>query len=142
MPTIDELKIESREDLSIDTLNLDSESLRTPKLYGKWLEYYHEEIQILDELVRIEKRLKRTLQVYYSGKASEDAYKKKPLHHVYLKTEIDDVINANEDWIKFKEKYDDQKSKVDYIEKVMKQISNRGFSISAAIEWRKFQDGR
>jgi hypothetical protein len=142
MINFDELKEQAVQDLKIDTLNLDSESLATPSLYVKWLNFYTIELTELNYLDRIRKKLRFTMTKYYSGKAHSDVYVQKPLHEVYLKSEIDKVIDASNEWIGFKEKYDNQKIKVDYIEMTMKQISNRGFAIKAAIEWRRFQNGQ
>lgn len=141
MQTFDALKKQAIEDLKIDTLNLDSESLNTPSLYVRWLNFYSDEFEELSKLDNVSKKLRFTMFKYYSGKASAETYIKKPLHETYLKSEVDKVIDASREWINFKEVYVAQQSKVDYIEKIMKQIANRGFAIKAAIEWRKFQSG-
>ena len=139
---IEELKELAKKDLKIDTLNLDTESLSTPVIYGRWLDVYHIEIDKLDKMTSLGKKLRFSMTRYYAGKAPSEAYTKKPLNESLLKSEIEKFIDASDDWLKYKDEFNIQSNKVDYIEKILKQIANRGFSINAAIEWRKFQSGR
>ena len=58
-----------------------------------------------------------------------------------LKYDVDKYIDADEDYIRIKQKVDYLKTICDYLDKTIKQISNRGFLIKDAIEWRKFTSG-
>ena len=58
-----------------------------------------------------------------------------------LKQDVDKYIEADEDYIKLKQKVEYLKTICDYLDKTIKQISNRGFLIKDAIEWRKFTSG-
>ena len=60
---------------------------------------------------------------------------------IKLKQDVDKYIVADEDYIKLKQKVEYLKTICDYLDKTIKQISNRGFLIKDAIEWRKFTSG-
>lgn len=58
-----------------------------------------------------------------------------------LKTEADELIEADSDWIKLDEKVAFQQEKVDYLENIVKIINNRQWQIRAIIDWIKFTQG-
>ena len=54
---------------------------------------------------------------------------------------MDKYIKADEDMIKLEQKVTYVQSVVDYLDRTVKIISNRGFQIKNAIDWRKFTSG-
>ena len=50
-------------------------------------------------------------------------------------------IESDEDIIRLTQKIEYLKTVLDTIDKILKMISNRGFQIKNAIDWRKFLDG-
>ena len=58
-----------------------------------------------------------------------------------LKPDVDKYIKADEDMIKLEQKVTYVQSVVDYLDRTVKIISNRGFQIKNAIDWRKFTSG-
>jgi hypothetical protein len=58
-----------------------------------------------------------------------------------LKTEADDLIESDPDWIKLDERVAFQSEKVDYLESVVKIVQNRQWQIRAMIDWIKFTQG-
>ena len=51
------------------------------------------------------------------------------------------VLNVFADIIKVSQKISYQQTIVDYLDKLIRQIANRTFTIKNAIEWRKFTSG-
>lgn len=135
------LKQEAKEDLKINPMQLDSESLRTPMVYQKWLDFLTDEGMVLKKLLLREKKEYKRLWEYYGGKSPQKIYNEKPLNATVMKSDIDKYLDANPEWAKLQEIVDSQKKKVAYIENVMKMINNRSFQIRDAINWRQFQAG-
>ena len=75
---------------------------------------------------------------YYTGKADPAVYQQKPFNLKILKQDVDKYIEADEDYQKIKQKVDYLNTIVDFLDKTIRQITNRGFLIKDAIEWRKF----
>ena len=60
---------------------------------------------------------------------------------VILKQDVDKYIKSDPDVNKLEQKVTYIQETVDYLEKTIKLISNRGFTIKNAIDWRKFTSG-
>ena len=65
----------------------------------------------------------------------------KPFNFKLLRQDVDQYIQSNEDYIRAKQKVDYIQTVVDFLDRTIKQISNRGFQIKNAIDWRKFTSG-
>ena len=87
--------------------------------------------------------LKRNKWIYYTGKASEEVYKEKGDFPLKLKTKDEErtFIEADEEVRELKGKVEYYETVVEYLQEVVKSISNRSFQIKNAIEWRKFEAG-
>tara|TARA_A100001011_G_scaffold180514_1_gene189376 strand:- start:1272 stop:1568 length:297 start_codon:yes stop_codon:yes gene_type:complete len=86
-------------------------------------------------------QLKRTKWEYYTGKADASVYAEKPFDLKVLRTDVDKYIESDEELIKAKQKREYLTTVVDYLDKTIRQISNRGFTIKNAIDWRRFTSG-
>ena len=58
-----------------------------------------------------------------------------------LRTDVDKYIESDEEMIKAKQKVEYLQAVVDYLDKTLRQITNRTFTIKNAIDWRKFTSG-
>ena len=58
-----------------------------------------------------------------------------------LKTDIDKYMESDPELVKLKQKVEYVSTVIDFLESTIKQISNRGFQIKNAIDWRKFTSG-
>jgi hypothetical protein len=58
-----------------------------------------------------------------------------------LKTEADELITSDSEWIKLDERVNFQQEKVEYLENIVKIINNRQWQIRAMIDWIKFTQG-
>lgn len=127
----DEIKKEAEADLKIDHDNLDTASLEVPQKYQKYLDYFRQ-FSLAYKKKEEEKNVKyRELYEYY-----RDHYS------VRLKnTEIEYYVKSEEDYIKINQDLNKLKSYIEYIEGILKQLSQMSFHISNAIAYRKFKEG-
>ena len=87
------------------------------------------------------KLLKKYKWEYYTGKAEERVYKEQPFDLKILRQDIDKYLDADSELQKQKQKVRYLEVVIDYLDKTVKQISNRGFLIKSMIDWRKFING-
>ena len=128
-------------DLKINDTELDLESLKTPQLHNKYMKHYTKFKLMLTKAETDYSILKRQKWEYYTGKADASVYAEKPFDLKVLRTDVDKYIESDEELIKSKQKKEYLITVVDYLEKTIRQISNRGFTIKNAIDWRKFTSG-
>ena len=141
--TLTEIQEKVRKDLKINDLELDIESLRIPSLHSKYLQLLTEHSLLLKKTQGEYSVLKRNKWIYYTGKASEEVYKEKGDFPLKLKTKDDErtFIEADEEVRDLKGKLEYYETVVEYLQEIVKSISNRSFQIKNAIEWRKFEAG-
>ena len=139
--TLEELQAEADRDLVIDDTELDTESLKTPILHNKYLQYYNKFNLLLKKSQWEERTLQREKWEYYTGKSDPEVYKEKPFDLKVLKNDVHIYINADEDIQKIQAKIIYQEAIVNYLEQILRMINNRSFTIKNAIEWRRFTSG-
>ena len=139
--TLEELQSQADKDLVIDDTELDTESLRTPILHNKYLQYYNKFNLLLKKSQWEERTLQREKWEYYTGKSDPSVYKEKPFDLKVLKNDVHIYINADEDIQKIQAKIIYQEAIVNYLEQILRMINNRSFTIKNAIEWRRFTSG-
>jgi hypothetical protein len=141
--TLSEIQEQVRKELKINDLELDIESLRIPSLHSKYLQLLTEHSLLLKKTQGEYAVLKRNKWIYYTGKASDDVYKEKGDFPLKLKTKDDEktFIEADEEVRELKGKVEYYETVVDYLQEIVRSISNRSFQIKNAIEWRKFEAG-
>jgi ABC-type enterochelin transport system ATPase subunit len=141
---LDELKVMIKKDLDIDQTALDAESSRTPQIHNKYL------VMFMDEKLKLKRMnnelsvLRRNKWLYYTGRMSQEELTQfgwEPFELNILKTEADDMIESDVDYIKASEKVNFQEEKVSYLESVIKIVQNRQWQIRAMIDWLKFTQG-
>ena len=128
-------------DLKINDTELDLESLKTPQLHNKYMKHYTKFKLMLTKAETDYSQLKRIKWEYYTGKADASVYAEKPFDLKVLRTDVDKYIESDEELIKLKQKKEYLTTVVDYLDRTIRQISNRGFTIKNAIDWRKFTSG-
>jgi len=139
--TLEELQAQADKDLVIDDTELDTESLKTPILHNKYLQYYNKFNLLLKKSQWEERTLQREKWEYYTGKSDPSVYKAKPFDLKVLKNDVHIYINADEDIQKVQAKIVYQEAIVNYLEQILRMINNRSFTIKNAIEWRRFTSG-
>ncbi len=141
---LEQIKIQAELDTAIDLNHLEEESSKVPQIHNKYLCILMDEKLILENLESKLKILKRDKWLYYSGKLSEEELKAKgwePFDLNILKQDLDRFIESDMDVITLSNKAFHQKEKVNYVENVVKIISNKMWNIRYAIEWIKFTQG-
>ena len=128
-------------DLKINDVELDLESLKTPQLHNKYMKHLTKFKLMLSKAETDLYSVKKNLWEYYTGKADASVYAQKPFNLKLLKQDVEQYILSNEDYIKAKQKVDYLSTTVDFLDRTIRQISNRGFTIKNAIDWRKFTSG-
>ena len=139
--TLEELQSQADKDLVIDDTELDTESLRTPILHNKYLQYYNKFNLLLKKSQWEERTLQREKWEYYTGKSDPEVYKQKPFDLKVLKNDVHIYINSDEDIQKIQAKIEYQSAIVNYLEQILRILNNRSFTIKNAIEWRRFTSG-
>jgi hypothetical protein len=141
---IEQIKAQAELDTAIDVNHLDEESTKVPQIHNKYLCILMDEKLLLEKYESNLKILKRDKWLYYSGKLSEEELKRKgwePFDLNILKQDLDRFIDSDMEVITLSNKLFLQKEKVNYIESVIKIISNKMWNIRSAIEWIKFTQG-
>ena len=139
---LEELKKEAYKDLPItDQEHLDQESFRNQEIKSKWLDYKTRFELLLVENKGDYQKLYRAKWEYYGGKSDAKVYASKPFDFKVLKTDLAMYINSDDEIIELGAKIEYLKTVIKYIEGVIKSIDNRGWDVSHAIAWKKFEAG-
>lgn len=144
------IKTEWREDSKVDfqfknkeyTEDLGNLALNIPYLHNKYLNHYSD---LSEQKMSLEMKLRYVLKKkreYYSGEADAKDYAEKPFG-ASIKTaeKMKTYLEADEDIITLEGKIKYIEVIMNYLDNVMKQITNRGFQIKSAIDWEKFVNG-
>lgn len=131
-------------DSEIDRTELGDESLKIPKLHSKYYNLFIQERLLLKKLEGEYKQLYRVKFEYYNGILSEEEleeYNLEPFALKVLKTDLPIYIESDKDLQTLQAKIAVQKEKIDFLESIIKSLTNRGFQIKSAIDWAKFTHG-
>jgi len=138
---LEQLQIEADKDLKINDTELDLESLKTPQLHNKYMKHYTKFKLLLTRTEDELRTLKKDKWEYYTGKSDPSVYKIKPFDLKILKTDIEKYLEADEDIQKFSQKVIYLNTVVDFLDRTLRVIINRTYTIKNAIEWRRFTSG-
>ena len=138
---LEELQELVDKDLKINDTELDLEALKTPQLHNKFMKYLTKFKLMLSRAETEYNNIKREKWEYYTGKSPAEVYALKPFDLKILKTDIDKYLDSDEELQRQKQKVDYLQTTVDFLDRTIRQISNRGFLIKDAIDWRKFTSG-
>ena len=105
------------------------------------MKFHNQYFNLLKKAEQDLARLTREKWEYYTGKADPSVYQERPFNLKILKQDVDKYLKADDDLIKLEQKVTYVQSVVDYLDRTIKIISNRGFQIKNAIDWRKFTSG-
>ena len=133
---LEELKKEAYKDLPItDQEHLDQESFRNQEIKSKWFEL------LLVKNKGDYQKLYRAKWEYYGGKSDAKVYASKPFDLKVLKTDLAMYINSDDEVIELGAKISYLETVIKFIEGIIKSIDNRGWDVSHAINWKKFEAG-
>ena len=138
---LEKLQEMADKDLAINETELDLESLKTPQLHNKYMKHYTKFKLMLTKAETDYKQLKIHKWEYYTGKSDAQVYADKPFDLKILRTDVDKYIESDDELIRGKQKIEYLSACVDYLDRTIRQISNRTFTIKNAIDWRRFTSG-
>jgi len=138
---LEKLQEQADKDLKINDTELDLESLKTPQLHNQYIKHLTKYKLMLSRAETEYNIMKKEKWEYYTGKADASVYAEKPFDLKILRTDIDKYLDSDIDLQKQKQKVDYLNTTVDFLDRTIRQIGNRGFTIKNAIDWRKFTSG-
>ena len=133
-----------RKDSDIDRTEPGKALLDIPKLHSKYLNILSHHRLLAKESEFKASKMRRLKWEYYTGKMSEEQLKElgwKPFELRILKQDVELYIESDTEIIQKKDRVFVQEEKVNYLESIIKMISNRQYHIRDAITWRKFING-
>ena len=131
-------------DRDIDISNLAVESVRIPQVHDKYLKIYIDELIKLKGLEFDLAKITRLKTNYYAGTMSQEELDElgwQPFLVKVIKGERQAYLDSDDDIIKLKKNMVIVQEKINYVDSIIKMISNRGFQIKSAIDWIKYKDG-
>jgi hypothetical protein len=140
---IENIKEEWQKDSSMSS-DYHRESMKTPQLHSKYLNYYFDEKKALTRMSKALAKMRRIRFEYYTGTINPvmlDKFKWEPFLRKILKSEVDMYLDADDVLSTMQIDHTDQKEKIKFIEEVLKQLGQRNFQIKEAITWQKFVAG-
>ena len=117
---------------------LANDSMETPKLHAKYLQLHNEFKLMMSDAQTKYKKLYKDKWLYYNGKAPSSVYAEKPFDLKVLKGDLDMFIDSDEDVCRAKQKIDYLETCINSIDRILKEIHNRGFAIKNTIEIVKY----
>lgn len=139
---LQQVKDMASSDLEIDEFDLDKALLDIPKLHTKWLTMFTDETINLKELYGFKEKIRLERWKYWQGKQDDQYYSKYGLlHEKILKSDIDKYLASDEKLTLVNDIVTLQKALVDFIERTLKELGNRGFHVKSIIDWRRFSSG-
>jgi hypothetical protein len=129
-------------DSQIDIDNLHEESLKIPVLHSKYYDIFNNLVLLKAKAEQQRKNVRHERYEYYSGKADPDVYVKDPFpKKVRDKDAMNKYLDADQKLSSISMKIEYYQVMINYVDSILKQISNRTYQIKNSIEFLKFQAG-
>lgn len=139
---LDNIQSMWEKDSLIDKDTLHDESLKIPALHAKYHEFFNNIILLRKKAEQQRKNIMHNRYEYFSGKADPEVYIENPFpKKIRDKETLQKYLDADESLMNINLKIDYYETMLNYIESILKQISNRTYQIKNAIEWQKFIAG-
>ena len=131
-----------QKDSKMDPDNLHTESLNIPILHAKYYDLYNN-IQLLRKKAdQQRKNIRHERYEYFSGKADPEVYIENPFpKKIRDKETMQKYMDADEKLSSVSLKIEYYSTMLEYLESILKMISQRTFQIKNAIEYQKFMAG-
>ena len=139
---LDDIQCMWEKDSQLDKDNLHDESLKIPVLHAKYHELFNNTLLLRKKAEQQRKNIRHERYEYFSGKADPEVYVENPFpKKIRDKDTMQKHLDADEKLSQINLKIDYYETQLNYIESILKQISNRTYQIKNAIEWSKFIAG-
>ena len=130
------------QDSKIDIDNLHTESLNIPILHAKYYELYNNILLLRKKAEQQRKNIRHERYEYFSGKADPDVYIDNPFpKKIRDKETMQKYLDADEKLSGVSLKIDYYDTMLEYLENILKQVTNRTYQIKNAIEFMRFSSG-
>ena len=148
MITLDNIMKMWAEDVKIDDLNLDEETVKSAKLHSKYLEIFSlAKLQLKKNEMELDKTRKEKW-LYYNGKMTKEqigerSWKYDPFDGMSkpLKSDMDMYYKTDEDIIRINGKIEYQNAIVETLEEIMNNLRWRHTHIKNILDFKKFTSG-
>lgn len=134
---------EWEKDSKIDPFNLGNESIAIPLLHHKYYQIYlAEKAQYFayESQYRKLKLLKYEFYTQGPTKPEHDGWQLPAIGKI-LRNDVQMYIDSDSDIIDIEMRVKYQKEKLDFVESIIKSLTNRGYQIKSAIDYEKFRSG-
>ena len=139
---LDEIQSLWEEDAKIDPDNLHTESLNIPILHAKYYELYNNILLLRKKAEQQRKNIRHERYEYFSGKADPEVYIDNPFpKKIRDKDTMTKYLDADEKLSNASLKIDYYDTMLEYLENILKQVTNRTYQIKNAIEFMRFSSG-
>ena len=129
-------------DAEIDRDNLHDESLNIPSLHAKYVELYNTVFLLRKKAEQQRKNIRHERYEDFSGKADPDVYIQNPFpKKIRDKDTMQKYLDADEKLSSTSLKIEYYETMLNYLESILKQVSNRTYQIKNSVEVMKFQAG-
>ena len=131
-----------QKDSKMDPDNLHTESLNIPILHAKYYDLYNN-IQLLRKKAdQQRKNIRHERYEYFSGKADPEVYIDNPFpKKIRDKDTMQKYMDADEKLSSVSLKIEYYSTMLEYLESILKMISQRTYQIKNAIEYMRFSAG-
>jgi len=142
MIDLDKLQEMWEKDAKLDMDNLHTESANISNLHAKYYEIFNTMRLTRKKAESLRKNIHHQRYEYYSGKADPDVYVENPFFKkIRDKDTLQKYLDADSALSEANLKIEYYNTIIDYLESILKQISNRGFQIKNAIDFMRFSSG-
>ena len=129
-------------DSKMDPDNLHTESLNIPILHAKYYDLYNNITLLRKKADQQRKNIRHERYEYFSGKADPEVYIDNPFpKKIRDKETMQKYMDADEKLSSVSLKIEYYSTMLEYLESILKMISQRTFQIKNAIEYQKFMAG-
>lgn len=129
-------------DSQIDIDNLHTESLNIPILHAKYFNLYNNILLLRKRSEQARRNVRHERYEYYSGKSDPEVYVENPFpKKIRDKDVLQKYLDADDRLSQITLKVEYYDLMLNYIENILKMISNRTYQIKNAIEYMRFSSG-
>jgi hypothetical protein len=129
-------------DSKIDIDNLHTESLNIPVLHSKYYDLYNNINLLKKKAEQQKKKIRHEKYEYFSGKADPEVYIENPFpKKIRDKETLQGYLDSDEKISQINLKVEYYQVMSNYLESILKQISDRNWQIRNSIEFMKFTSG-
>ena len=128
-------------DAKIDATNLDAELSKIPYLHAKWMKRY---VILSRETRKAEAeyaKVKLRRSNYWQGLGTEQEYLDAPMNRKVLKTELADILAADDEVVEAKERVSVFSEVAVVVEKFVSALNSRGYSLGKAVDYVRWKNG-